>query len=134
MMLRLVPNDVHPALTVAPVMFDLVRDDNWGVSAMTEHEKLRQLARRLAEVLPHPGPELLEDATSRARFADLVDLTVDALIVAADENRRLLQLAAGPPVQVGVRPTWHSLLDAAQSRCRTETASTPKTAFRSLSA
>ena len=128
MMLRLVPNDVYPAFNPAPVMFDVVRDDDWRSSNMTEHEKLRQLARRLAEVLPHPGPELLEDTTSRARFADLVDMTVDALILAADENRRLLQLAAGPPVQVGVRPTWRGLLDAAQSRCSTKAPS------RSLSA
>jgi hypothetical protein len=121
-MLRLVPNDVHPAFNPnpAPVMSDGLHDDDWGSSNMTEHEKLRQLARRLAEVLPHPGPELLQDATSRARFADLVDLTVDALISAADENRRLLQLAAGPPVQVGLRPTWRSLLEAAQSRCSTK--------------
>ncbi len=121
MMLRLVTNDLHEAFDYPPPMFDadVSGDQPWDPPALPEHERLRDLASRLADLIPEPTHRFSEDPLNQAKLLGLLSDAVDALVVAASEEEFLLARAAGPAVEVGESPTWRELLVAARTHCAT---------------
>lgn len=75
-----------------------------------------RLAHEIAEMIPAPPPSLDDDQMSHQMWEDLMMSAADGLARRYEGRAGVLEVAIGPPIEVGVNPAWRVLLMLAHAR------------------